>query len=1576
MKEKTNKNLGNLGNEESLYRDERKPNHQIDDSFNQPGKNADAGSEPARLASQDEADGVFISLAEASKQTGYHQDYLGQLARSGKLEAKKFGRNWVTTKNAVYRFLGKEIKEEVKENSSSPVENISVKPQTKISEPAKELSIKIFDTDQSAGPNVHETLINYIPRSERKRFGAERKNIISRFTKTWERQQISSEASLQEVANLKNDVSILKEDRTALSALGKKVFGLEKNLKDAAIKKKAFAYASLISTLLITASVMVAASGVMYLANDKFFRISDLLISNQKLNEKKIAGDSVSALYLWPPPITNTQLAPRPTPTPAPTNTGTRTVTVQGPKGDPGPAGPPGPVGPTGPQGPAGPPGPAGSSGSGSAGNPGYTAPTAPQSSQGTIAAYTYLSAHEFQTNKLTVTGTSTLGNLSISGTLSATGGLSLSDTITITAATDITTGTNEDLTLNPNGTGDLIIVGLDCTALTNGGALTADATGRISCTNDDGGGGGTLLSSIAAASGPNSILNADNAQVWNWALTTAVKTAFTFGESAASTNGAGSQYILSASTLAASTATPLYVSNLGNALSFRVDDVASDTTPFVIDATGRVGIGIAAPAGPLDVRGMPSDSIIGRQESSTSGVLNVLNIHRVSTGATVDGFGARLMFNLQDSSGVWSDLAGVVGIRDGADNTGALSFETSVAGSNTERMRITSGGNITITQGIQTSGSPTALTVTPGAHTTLAASTEATDINFNLARTVEFATGALATQRAIRIQAPTYGFVAASTITNAATLSISNEPAAGSNATFTNSYALWVESGLAQFSGRTINTQANNTIITANFTGLINKNDTNTRAFSSVNINPTLSTGASNTTTTVNVLNVDTTNTSVTGIVTTNLIRAGYGGSTQFTISSGGAITSASLFSAGTQCLQASSSGVISGTGSACGSGGGTIGGSLSGGTSGSVLFVGTGPVLAQDNTNFFWDDSNNFLGLADNTPSTRLDVTGLTLNTDADGTVGAARFYTNINKNDANIRTFSGISIQPDFNAGGSNANTTFNYLDIRSCNPCGSLNGLTRNLIWAQDGSAADFIVNDLGELSIGRGTASTGSVLELITATEADQGDRNNSGIYISQGSSKELAIGANTTMSYIEAWDAPLHLNPVGGRVVAIGGHTLSAPTAQLHIFDDNSADTLVTSLSFETTRSGGAGGNGLGNSIDFVIENAGAVRTQAARIDVAWDDSTNSTEDASIRFNTKINGTLAEAMRIGTVGAANVGIGTNAPSKKLTVADGVMFSSFGTDTTPATLGGFDFGAAINGIYVNGKYAYVTQAVNFGTCSGTTVTGCELAIFDIHNPASITSVSGVSRDLALHHPIVSGKYLFLTSALNGGTCSGTTVTGCEFSIYDISQPSTPTAVAGLDFGVEGTNTYISGKYAYVAHDNDAGTCSDTVFTGCEFVVVDISNPSTPTIVAGANIGAKAYEVHVQGKYAYVGSAAANELHIFDISKPVGLLTAVSTFDIGANTFGGMYVSGKYLYVTKTTSASTCSGTTITGCEFAIVDISSPAAPTGVSGLDLAIRGNDLYQQGKYVYVGLNTDSGTGDDFRIIDVSKVI
>jgi hypothetical protein len=111
-------------------------------------------------------------------------------------------------------------------------------------------------------------------------------------------------------------------------------------------------------------------------------------------------------------------------------------------------------------------------------------------------------------------------------------------------------------------------------------------------------------------------------------------------------------------------------------------------------------------------------------------------------------------------------------------------------------------GKSITLTEGVASSGTSTGFTYTGGAHTALTASTEVIAVNYNLAQTVQHATGALTTQRAFVVQAPTYSFVASSTLTKAATFAITGAPVTGTNATITNAYALWVQAGKSQFDG------------------------------------------------------------------------------------------------------------------------------------------------------------------------------------------------------------------------------------------------------------------------------------------------------------------------------------------------------------------------------------------------------------------------------------------------------------------------------------------------------------------------------------------------------------------------------------------------------------------------------------------------------------------------------------------------------------------------------------------------------------------------------------------------------
>lgn len=114
---------------------------------------------------------------------------------------------------------------------------------------------------------------------------------------------------------------------------------------------------------------------------------------------------------------------------------------------------------------------------------------------------------------------------------------------------------------------------------------------------NAAGGGGATLDGITAATADQAGIANANFNIRWNWAKTTNSETAFTFGESAASTGGTSTsgvpnQVLLRASTLAASTASAFRVDVRGNFLT-----AASPSATQMLFANGTAAVPTIAAA-------------------------------------------------------------------------------------------------------------------------------------------------------------------------------------------------------------------------------------------------------------------------------------------------------------------------------------------------------------------------------------------------------------------------------------------------------------------------------------------------------------------------------------------------------------------------------------------------------------------------------------------------------------------------------------------------------------------------------------------------------------------------------------------------------------------------------------------------------------------------------------------------------------------------------------------------------------------------------------------------------------------
>lgn len=137
------------------------------------------------------------------------------------------------------------------------------------------------------------------------------------------------------------------------------------------------------------------------------------------------------------------------------------------------------------------------------------------------------------------------------------------------------------------------------------------------------------------------------------------------------------------------------------------------------------------------------------------------------------------------------------------ANGTSVVMFTTRKGTTSTaEAFRVSGYGLVTVTGRVASSGSVGMSLWTAAAHTAQTASTEVNDHLFDSSATLQFATGALATQRQFLVKARTYAAVASSTITTAATFAVDKAPVAGTNATITEAYAIWAQAGLNRFDG------------------------------------------------------------------------------------------------------------------------------------------------------------------------------------------------------------------------------------------------------------------------------------------------------------------------------------------------------------------------------------------------------------------------------------------------------------------------------------------------------------------------------------------------------------------------------------------------------------------------------------------------------------------------------------------------------------------------------------------------------------------------------------------------------
>ena len=269
------------------------------------------------------------------------------------------------------------------------------------------------------------------------------------------------------------------------------------------------------------------------------------------------------------------------------------------------------------------------------------------------------------------------------------------------------------------------------------------------------------------------------------------------------------------------------------------------------------------------------------------------------------------------------------------------------------------------------------------------------------------------------------------------------------------------------------------------------------------------------------------------------------------------------------------------------------SIGGTVTSGTTGSVLFVGAGPVLAQDNSEFFWDATNDRLGIGTATPSHTVDILNATLASGqnifrATGTLSstaATQQGVVLDLTTAGSGAQRQIGLNTTLRAGYTGVSSTYGFSITNQAESTGSQP-------FNNDQGASDFSGGNIGVRAIAQGT-TTGANTGLFGQAS---GGNSNFGVWgeatVAKNSATNIGVigwGLNTGTSPVQVGGFFTLANLIGIALPTFESAALiadnAATTSPVFIARDNGSAVFTIAdggaVTLTTPLAVGSGGTGM-----------------------------------------------------------------------------------------------------------------------------------------------------------------------------------------------------------------------------------------------------------------------------------------------------------------------------------------------------------------------------------------------------------